>query len=80
MSRLSRRPNIFAGELQGFGRLGEVELLADVIEQWLIEQLFELANLQAHRGLGQGHFLGRAAIGAVIAHRAEHLKLAKGYA
>ncbi|MDT4866536.1 hypothetical protein FQZ97_1013940 [compost metagenome] len=70
--------DIRTGPLQGFGGVGQIELLADVIEQRLAEQLFQLADLQADRRLGQRHVFGGAAVGALLAHRAEHLKLAQG--
>ncbi|MNE67212.1 hypothetical protein D3C80_1628080 [compost metagenome] len=64
--------------MQGLGRLGQVELLADVLEQRLADQLLELADLLADRRLGERHFFGGAAVGAGLAHRAEHLQLAQG--
>ncbi|MNN54583.1 hypothetical protein D3C81_1694060 [compost metagenome] len=72
--------DVRAGALQGLGGVGEVELLADVLEQRLVEQLLELADLLADRRLGQRHFVGGAAVGARLAHRAEHLQLAQGQA
>ena len=74
---LQTAENIRTGALQEFGGLGQVEFFADVIEQRLADQFFKLANLQAHGRLGQGHFLSRAAVGQVTAHRAEHLYLSK---
>ncbi|MNZ74323.1 hypothetical protein D3C78_927700 [compost metagenome] len=66
------------GTLQGLGGVGQVELLADVLEQRLADQLLELADLLADRRLGQRHFFGGAAVGAGLAHRTEHLQLAQG--
>lgn len=37
--------NIPAGPLQGFGRFSHIELFADVIEQRLAKQLFQLFDL-----------------------------------
>jgi len=54
-----------------------VRLLADVFEQRLAEQLFQLADLQAHRRLGQRHFFGRATVGTVLANGTEDLQLAQ---
>ncbi|MCY1549661.1 hypothetical protein D9M68_858420 [compost metagenome] len=72
--------NVRAGALQGLRRIGQVELLADIVEQWLAEQLFQLANLQADGGLGQRHLLCGAAVGEAVAHRAKNLQLAKCHA
>ena len=72
--------DIRAGALERFGGVGQVELLADVFEQRLADQLFQLANLQADGRLGEGHVLGGAAVGAVVAHCAEHLNLPQGQA
>jgi len=61
--------------LQRFGRLGHVKFLTDVVEQRLADQLFQLTNLQADGRLGEGHFLGRPAVGAQITHLIEDLQL-----
>ncbi|ERI52259.1 hypothetical protein N878_19830 [Pseudomonas sp. EGD-AK9] len=77
---LQAAEDVAAGALERLGRLGQVELLADVFEQRLADQLLQLANLQAHRRLGQCHLVGGAAVRAVVAHGTEHLELAQGHA
>ncbi|MNF78711.1 hypothetical protein D3C84_609040 [compost metagenome] len=72
--------DIAAGAHQRLGGIGHVELLADVLEQGLTHQLFELADLQADGRLGQRHFLCRAAVRAAFEHGAEHLELAQSHA
>ncbi len=54
--------NIPAGLLQRLCRFSQVELFADVFEQRLADQLFELANLQADSGLCQRHLFGSTAV------------------
>ena len=45
--------DIVAGLEQCLGGVCQVELLADVIKQWLVEQFFQLPDLQADGRLGQ---------------------------
>ncbi|MCY1361537.1 hypothetical protein D9M69_482060 [compost metagenome] len=72
--------DIAAGAHQRLGGVSHVELLADVLEQGLTHQFFELADLQADGRLGQRHFLCRTAVRAAFEHGAEYLELAQGHA
>ncbi len=63
---LQSTENVATGELQRLGCFREIELFTHVLEQRLANQLFQLTNLQAHRRLGQRHFLGCPAVRAQI--------------
>ena len=71
--------DVSRGLQQRLRSLGQVQLAANIFEQRQTDLFFKLANLQADRRLGQCHGFGRAAVGAVLTHRAEHLQLAQGH-
>ena len=55
----------------------EVDLLAQLLEQWQAGMVFELANLSRHRRLREMQFLGGARIAVQARNGLEDLELAQ---